>query len=121
MFFESETGIAGETFGVGTQRLQEALNLDADLVVAGHLIFSRLGISRLNRSGSTHSGSNLSRRNLFDPSPTHFGLHFQPTRAEQTWGGTNIETLRCLPILPIVKTRRTVISFAEGDNPIIDL
>jgi hypothetical protein len=58
VLFEGKTGIAGEAFGVGTQRLQEALNLSSNLLVARQVI--------------------LSRAILFCPNQTPFGVHFTP-------------------------------------------
>jgi hypothetical protein len=93
VLLEGEAGIAGETFRVGTQRLQEALHLDADLVVSCHLMFSCPGLSSPKFSGLNY---------FCVYTPPHPGLHFGPPLPSEP-GEASIETLRCLPILPVVK------------------
>jgi hypothetical protein len=105
MLFEGETGIPREAFGVGTERLQEALHLDADVVVSGQLVFSRSGRSSLN-----FYGLNYSRLN-----PTHPGLHFSPPEAERTTPRHVHRNPRYLAMLPFVETHGAGISFAEGE------
>jgi hypothetical protein len=68
VLFEGETGIPREAFRVGTERLQEALHLDADVIISGQPIFSCSG----------HSGLKFSGLNYFCVYPPHPGLHFSP-------------------------------------------
>ena len=90
MLFEGETRIPGETFGIRTERLQETLNLDADVFVSGQPIFSCF-----HHSGTSVRCANVSQAYFLRCFPTRFGLHFSPPEPSEP-----VETPSCMPISP---------------------